>query len=110
MKSDNTTFSELKEKLLASDRDLPVPVIAFMDSDTLRLQSRKFMNGVPMFVIQIYPDQRFVNFHLGVRCTAASLSKNRITTLKTWSALEENIRYLNSMKKDHKKQVIQQQQ
>ena len=62
-----------------------------------------------MFIIHIFPDQRFVNFHLGVRCTAASLSKNRITTLKTWSALEENIRYLNSMKMDNKKQVIQQQ-
>ena len=53
LKSDNITFSELKEKLLACDRDLPVPVIAFMDSDTLHLQSRKFMNGVPMFVIHI---------------------------------------------------------
>ena len=109
LKSDNISFNELKEKLLACERDLSVPVIAFMDSDTLNIQSRKFMNGVPIFVVHISPDQRFENFHLGVRCTADSLSRNKITTLKTWSALEENIRYLNSMLVDSKKVVIQQQ-
>lgn len=109
LENDVVSFCELKEKLLASERDLQVPVIAFMDADVLLLQSKQLMNGVPLFVVRIFSDQRFENFHLGVKCTTASLSRNKITALKTWSALEENIRYLNAMEFDNKKQIIQQQ-
>ena len=92
--SDNVTFADMKDKLLANERDLPAPVVVFMDSGVLVVQSREFVDGIPLFVVRISENQHFENFHLGVRCTAASLSKNKITTLKTWSALEENIRFL----------------
>ena len=107
--SDNVTFCELKDKLLASERDLPVSVIAYMDSDVLNVQSKILLNGVPLFNVRISKDQSFENFHLGVRCTVSSLSKNKITTLKTWSGLEENIRFLNCLELDNKKEIIQQQ-
>lgn len=109
LKSDNFTFSEVKQKLLTNERDLPAPVICFMDSCMLHIQSKKFLSGVPSFMVKISPDQTFENFHLGVRCTAGSLSRNRITALKTWSALEENIRFLSSLEMDHKKEIIHQQ-
>ena len=89
---DNVTFSVMKDTLLANTKDLPVPVISFMDCEILHIQSRKFLSGVPMFMTRIFSDQMFENFHAGVRCTTTSLSKNRITKLKTWSALEENLR------------------
>jgi hypothetical protein len=107
--SDNVTFCEIKDKLLASERDLPVPVIAYMDGDVLNVQSKKLLNGVPLFIVRILTDQSLENFHLGVKCTASSLSKNRITALKTWSSLEENIRFLNCLELDDKKEIIQQQ-
>lgn len=107
--SDTVTFHDLQEQLLSNKKELSIPMIAFMDSGILNIQSKKYFNGVPLFLVKIFEDQTFENLHLGVRCTAASLSKNRITTLKTWSALEENIRYLNCMEVDDKKQVIQQQ-
>ena len=46
---------------------------------------------------------------MGVRCTIATLSKNRITKLDSWSKIEETIRYLSSRTLDHHKNVIQQQ-
>ena len=107
--SDNVTFCEMKDKLLTSERNLPAPVISYMDGDVLNVQSRKLLNGVPLFIIRISQDLSFENFHLGVKATASSLSKNRITALKTWSIFEENIRFLNCMEIDGKKEVIQQQ-
>lgn len=44
-----------------------------------------------------------------MRCTAASLSKNKITALSCWSAVEENFRFLNCLEMDQKKEIIQQQ-
>ena len=39
----------------------------------------------------------------------STLSKNCVTTVKYWSILEEMIRLLNSLEKENKKEVIQQQ-
>ena len=109
-RSDSVTFCELKEQLLASARDLPAPVISYMDDgDVLIVQSKKMFNGVPLFIVRISNDQHFENFHLGVKCTASSLARNRINTLEKWSALEENVRFLHCLEVDGKKQVIQQQ-
>jgi len=107
---DDASFCEMKGKLLANDRNLPAPVFSFMDGEILHLQSTKLVNGVPAFITRISPDQTFESFHLGVRCTVLSLSKNRITQLKTWSSLEENIRYLKYCEIDGKKKEVLQQQ
>lgn len=64
-KLDKLTFSELTQKLLSGDHDLKVDVIAFMDADVLHVQSRKLVNGTPLFISRISPDQSFENFHLG---------------------------------------------
>ena len=92
---DRVTFIQLKEILLTRKRDLQVSVIAFMDDSVSTIQSTRFMNGMPMFVVRISQDLSFENFHLGVKCS--SLSQNPITTMQSWSALEENLRFLNNV-------------
>ena len=77
--SDTVTFCEIKHKLLTGERNLPAPVIAYIDEDVLNVQSRRLLNGVPVFRIKISQNLSFKNFHLGVRATSLSLSKNRIT-------------------------------
>lgn len=108
---DSVTFSQLKDKLFAPKKDLPAPVITFLDDEDncLVVQSQKFVKGVPLFVLRVSNDQTFENFHMGVRCTINTLARNRITTLKSWSAVQECIRFLNTLEIDHKKQIIQEQ-
>lgn len=107
--ADKVTFPEMKDELLAGKRQFSAPVVVFMDEEVLHVQSRKFVNGVPQFVTRMFPNQTFENFHMGVRCTAASLSANKITTLSAWSAVGENITYLKNMEADNKKKVLLQQ-
>ena len=107
--SDRVTFPKLKEVLLAGERTFSTSVISYMDDNVLHVQSKKLMNGVPCFIIRISEDQRFENVHCGVRCTATPLSRNRITTLSTWSAFEENLRFLSNLEVDNKKEIINQQ-
>ena len=98
------TVTKKKEK--KPDRDLPAPVCAYVDGDILHVISKKMVSGVPLFVVKISQDLTFENFHLGVRCTATTLSANKITALQTWSAFQENIRFLKCLEVDDKKKVI----
>ena len=50
----------------------------------------------------------FEAYHLGVRIFVPTLTKNSITKLQSWSALEETIRYLASCSERNKLDVIQQ--
>ena len=50
----------------------------------------------------------FEAYHLGVRIFVPTLTKNLITNLQSWSALEETIRYLASCSESNKLDVIQQ--
>ena len=75
------------------------------DSNTLFVQSLEFCNGVPNFLIKISESLKFETFHLGVKCSVTSLSKNRITKLDKWSKLEEALRFLNSRDLDNKMMV-----
>ena len=109
LNNDNVTLCDMENKLLANKRDLPAPVFVFKDDDVLHVQSTKLLNGVPLFIVRINKNQTFENFHLGVRCRAMTLSTNKITTLHTWSAFDENIRFLNCLELDNKKMIIQEQ-
>ena len=110
LKRDRVTFADMKDELLAGTRDLCAPVVVWMDDDDgiLNVQSRKMCTGVPLFLIRISNDQRFENFHMGVKTTNPSLSTNKITALKYWSAFEENVQFLNSLEVSNKKEVINQ--
>ena len=74
-----------------------------MDENILTVQSLKFVDGIPLFMLRIYNNLYFETFHYRVKCYISSVSKNRINTVDTWSKLEEIIRYLNSMAFDQEK-------
>ena len=67
-----------------------------------------FVYGIPTFVLRVHADMTFEAYHLGVRIFVPTLTKNRITKLQSWSALEETIRYLASCTASNKLDVIQQ--
>ena len=85
------------------------PVVSFLDENILTVQSSKFVDSIPLFMLRIYNNLCIEIFHYGVKCYISSLSKNRINTVDTWSKREEIIRYLNSMAFDHKKNILSQQ-
>ena len=109
IKIDKTTFSNMKDEMTMNKRTFTAPVTAFMFDSILYIQSVKFLKGIPLFVVKISENLRFETFHCGVKCYVATLSKNYLTTVDSWSKLEEIIRYLYSLEVDHKKEIIQQQ-
>ena len=105
---DKATFNDLKDELLTNKKTFVCPIVSFQAENVLIVQSVEFCNGVPLFVVRICKNLRFETFHYGIKCYVASLTKNRIHTVDSWSKLEEIIRYLNAMDID-KKDVIQKQ-
>ena len=105
---DEADFSKMKTELINGNRTLASPVIVYMDDETLCVQSKKMCNGIPLFIVRISKDQKFENYHLGVKVTTPSLSKNKITVLKCWSAFDANLKYLSSVEVTNKQTVINQ--
>ena len=81
----------LKESLLQTKKNFVCPIVAFLDENILTVQSSKFVNGIPLFMLRIYNNLHFEIFYYGVKCYISSLSKNHINTVDTWSKLEEII-------------------
>ena len=77
------------------------PLVTFLGENILIVQSSKFVDVVPFFMLRIHNNLHFETFHYEVKCYISSLSKNHINTVDTWSKLEVIIRYLNSMAFDH---------
>ena len=106
---DKINYTNLKESLLINKKDFVCSVVAFLDENILTVQSSKFVDGFPLFMLRIYNYLHFETFRYGVKCYISSLTKHRINTVDTWSKLEEIIWYLNSMAFDHKKNILSQQ-
>ena len=51
----------------------------------------------------------FTSFRMGIRVTIPSLSNNLIYTLKSFSAVEEAVRFLNCFEENHKTRIIHEQ-
>ena len=69
----------MKEIILNQKRDFDFPIIGYVVENKIHIQSQKFINGVPLFVIKIFDTLRFETFHAGVKCFISSLTKNRIS-------------------------------
>ena len=100
---DKTTFTDIKNGMLANARTFVRPVTAFMVDSNHFIQSTVFVEGIPLFMVKIYENLQFDTFHCGVKCYVSTLSKNFVTTVKSWSILEEMIRLLNSLETGNKK-------
>ena len=103
------TYSTLKETLLNNKRQFSVPFTAFVNDNSLYLQSLSYFHGIPIFLIIISESLKYEAFHLGVRCYINSLSKNRITIIDRWSTLEEAVRFLNCKECNNKMSVTKDQ-
>ena len=60
-------------------------------------------------MLKIDKNLRLQTSHYGVNCYISSPSKIHINTVDTWSALEDIVRYLNSIAFYHKKGILSQQ-
>ena len=95
---------------VATKRDLfCCPTIAYLDDSRVYIQSTSFSEGVPKFVNEIEETLTFKCFHMGIKVNVPCIVKNRISILKSWSAIVETVNYLHSHEPIHKVQVIHQQ-
>ena len=99
----------MKESLFHNKKDFVCPVVAFWDENILTVQSSKFVDSIPLFMLRIYNNLHFEIFCYGVRCYISNLFKKHKNTYDTWSKFKEIIRYLNSMAFDYKKIILSQQ-
>ena len=99
----------MKESLFNNKKDFVCPVVAFLEESILIVQSSKFVDGIPLFMLRIYNNLLFEIFNYGVKCYISNMSKNSINTVDTSSKPEEITRYSNSMAFDHKKNILSQQ-
>ena len=69
------------------------PATVFKANSSLYIQSQQFFHGTSKFLVKILESLHSETFHCGVKCYITSLSKNYMTTLDSWSKLEECIRF-----------------
>ena len=94
LKMDNVTFECLSANIST--------VICYSMENTLHVQSTSFFaESLPMFLVKISEGLKFQTYHAGVRCY-----KNHITTLNSWSKLEETIRFLHTLPIENKKAIL----
>ena len=82
--------------------------VSFVKDDSLFIQPDDVSFGVPRFVVKVNENLNFSCFHLGVQISIPSLTKNRITILNSWSAIEKVIDYLIQHKETKKVKVLHQ--
>ena len=92
---DKINYSNLKETLLNNKKDFVCPVVVFLDENILTVQSSKFVDGIPLFMLRIYNNLYFETllYYMFIY-KQCYISKTRINTVDTWSKLEEIIWYL----------------
>ena len=100
LKQDAIDFSLLEQKLHRKK------VVTFTLDQTVVIQSAKLIEGIPLFLIKIHEDYLFETFHLGSVCIIQSLAANKVRHCKTWSCLDEIIRFLSSKQICHKKEIM----
>ena len=88
-----------------------VEVISFALDGDQWIQSKFLIpdTAIPEFSLKISPDLSYRAYRIGIPCTIKTLSKNRITTLNSWSRINEALRYLsNNELSQHQKVLIDQ--
>lgn len=101
-KLDHLVFENIPSKM-AEDTS----VVVYKTNKSYYIQATKFHEGVPEFCIIIKEGELTFNvFHYGVSCSVPSLIKNKIYSCKTWSSLNEIIRYVKTREPDQKVEVL----
>ena len=68
LERDNITFPALQNELINKYlQSFVLPVNVFMINNLLFIQSQKFFQGIPLFLVEIYNNLRFETFYFGVK-------------------------------------------
>ena len=90
------------------EREIPALEVTFKLGQSIVIQSKNFIQGVavPQFLIKLNENLSFETYHCGAVCCVPTLTANKVVYCKTWSCLEETMRFLSNKPNDHKKEVI----
>ena len=99
-------LDQLEFEKIPSKMSKDVSVVVYQVNNKYHIQSKQFHEGVPEFCIVIQEDLSFKVFHYGVSCSVTSLIKNKINLCKTWSSLDEILRYVKSREREQKVNVL----
>ena len=103
-KKDEINIDQVPATMSSNDN-----VITYQLGDCFVIQSRDIEHGIPRYMVQLGRDLSFKTFHLGSEVTISTLSKNNIRKCKSWSILDEILRYLRHMPvEDKKKNALEQ--
>ena len=87
-------YAKVVKRVIDYKFEFKCGTVSFVKDDSLFIQSDDFSFGLPRFVVKVNENLKFSCFHLGVQISIPSLTKNKITILNFWSAIEEVIDYL----------------
>ena len=94
LSNDCVSFPLMVKKIVEDRYEYCCPTISFVSENNLHIRSSSFLRGVPRFLIQVDETLDFTAYHMGIKVTILSLSRNNVSALKSWSALEEVVSLL----------------
>ena len=106
---DRVDYAKVVKRVIDEKFEFKCGTVSFVKDDSLFILSDDLSFGVPRFVVKVNENLKFSCFHLVVQISIPSLTKNRITILNSWFAIEEVIDHLIQHKKTKKFKVLYQQ-
>ena len=67
MENDRVKIEDITERVCASSEPFCCPTTAYKDGERLVIQSKARSQDVPLFVVEIEQDLKFVAFHMGIK-------------------------------------------
>ena len=67
MENDRVKIEDITERVCGSSEPFCCPTTAYKDGERLVIQSKARSQGVPLFVVEIEQDLKFVAFHMGIK-------------------------------------------
>lgn len=80
---DQLTFHSLKEELRDNKRQFGIPFRCVMYDDSVVMLSDNYFEGIPYFMVKIFPDLKFETYHLGAKVFISSLNTIRASKINT---------------------------
>ena len=105
-KVDYNLLVEASNSNSKNNKNFPSCVISYQCENALWIQSKTFISGIPAYAIRVFENLTFIAYQLGIECTVQTLSKNRMTTMNSWSRITEAIRYLSTKELNRQENVL----
>ena len=85
---DKVDYASVVKRVIDDKFEFKCGTIFFVKDDSLLIQSEDLLFGVSRFKVKANENLNFSCFHLEVDILISSLTKNRITILNSWSAID----------------------